>query len=139
MTLSKVELARTLVERWNAGRRGLSDIEELFDPAVEMESPLSQISGGPYRGYAGMERWVEELEKQFSEWHVAVEDVREVDERVIVISAVTARGRASGVALEFPTAAVLSFAADTRLMRVRIYAQVQEALRAVGLEPAEDQ
>jgi ketosteroid isomerase-like protein len=139
MTLGKVELARTLVERWNAGRRGLADIEELCDPGAEMESPLSQLSGEPYRGYAGMERWVEDLEKQFSEWHISVEEAREVGDRVIVISAVRARGRASGVALEFRSAAVLSFAADTRLLRVRIYAEVQEALRAVGLEPDEGQ
>lgn len=133
MTVSKIELARELLARWNAGRHGMADLEELFDPAFEMESPLSAVSGEPYRGYAGVERWVQDLDTQFSRWHIDTTEVREVGERVLMISTISARGRTSGVELEFPSAGVLCFAPDGRLARVRIYADVQEALAAVGL------
>ncbi len=48
MPASNVEIVRAFAEQWNAGVRGVPT--EVFDPAVELESPFSSVVGEPYRG-----------------------------------------------------------------------------------------
>jgi len=57
-----------------------------------------------------------------------------IDSRVLTLTTVRARGRASDITLEFPSAGVLDFGDDDRLTRIRIYLDVDEALKVVGLE-----
>jgi ketosteroid isomerase-like protein len=128
-----VEIVRALVERWNRGDRSFAE-SGIFDPAFELESPLSSVSGEPYRGRTGIERWLLDLDEQFATWTLNLEEVREVDDNVLAIGAVLAQGRASGVALEFTAAVVADFDADHRITRARIYLDASEALKAAGLE-----
>ena len=124
---------RTLYARWNAGDRG--HLEEFCAPTIVLESPFSSVAGEPYRGYAGMERWMRDCDEQFADWRVDLEDVREVGENVIAIGRVHGRGRASGIEVDVPFAQVAAFGNDGRITRARIYLDVGEALAAVG--PAE--
>jgi len=128
-----VEIVRALVERWNAGERGFESLPEYFDPAIELVSPFSSVVGEPYRGYAGMERWASDLDEQFAEWCISLDDVRQIGNQVIAIGTVNARGRASDIALQFASATVHRFGSDHRVTRMRIYPDVNEALEAVGL------
>lgn len=134
MSEDRVQMIHTFAKLWNGGDRGVEGFREFFDPAIELESPLSSVVGEPYRGYAGMERWVRDLEEQFAEWSMALDDARQIAEHVIAIGAVKARGRASDVTLEFPAATVFDFGDNDRITRVHIYLNVEEALKAVGLE-----
>ena len=134
MSLQNVELIRTLIAQWNAGDRHLERSYAYVDPAIELESPISSLVGEPYRGYAGIEKWMRELDEQFAEWAITVDDMRQVGERVVAIVTVSGRGRASGAPLEFASASVFDFGSDHRVMRVHIYPDVQEALKAVGLD-----
>jgi len=129
-----VQTMYALVERWNAGERGLDVVAEYCDPTIEYESPFSSVVGEPYRGHEGIEQWTHDIDEQFAEWRWSLEDVREVGDAVIAIGGVHGRGRASGVVLEFPSAAVAYFGTDRRITRLRIYLDVSEALKAVGLE-----
>jgi limonene-1,2-epoxide hydrolase len=47
---------------------------------------------------------------------------------------VRGRGRSSNLVLQFPSAGVFHFAGDDRITHVRIYPDVHEALKAVGLK-----
>src|SRR5713101_1919157 len=98
MSGENVAVVHAVVERWNAGDRTVPT--DVLHPDVEMETPFSSVSGTPYRGYAGFERWMRDLDDQFSEWRNYLDDVREVGDTVIAIGHVQARGRASGVALD---------------------------------------
>ena len=133
MSRDRVEIVRTLIERWNAGDRRAESLPEYFDPAVELESPLSSVVGEPYRGYAGVERWARELDEQFAEWRLSLDDARQSGNQVIAIVTVNARGRVSDIALQFPSAIVHDFGNDHRVTRMRIYPDVDEALEAAGL------
>lgn len=135
MSRDRIDLARTLIGRWNAGDHHPEDLPEHVDPAFELESPLSSVVGEPYRGYAGIAQWARDLDEQFAEWHIGVDDVRQIGDQVIVIVTIEARGRASDVALRFRSGSIVDFGSDDRVTRMRIYADVDEALRAVG--PAE--
>jgi hypothetical protein len=130
----RVEVVRMLIERWNAGDHDAEDLPEYVDPAFELESPLSSVSGEPYRGYAGYEQWSLDLDEQFAEWSIELEDVRQIGNQVVTIATIDARGRASDVALRFRSASVLDFGSDERVTRLHIYSDVDEALKAVGLE-----
>jgi len=133
MSRDRVEIVRALFERWNAGDHGNELFPEYFDPAIELESPFSSVVGEPYRGYEGMQRWVGDLDEQFTLWSISTDEVREVGNRVFTLTTVRARGRASDIALRFPSAGILEFADDDRVSRIRIYLDVGEALNAAGL------
>lgn len=126
-----VELVRALIQLWNEGVR--SAPVEYFDPAVELESPFSSVSGGPYRGHAGIEQWTRDVDEQFSEWQTRLEEIRGVGDAVIIVGRLHGRGRGSGIELDQPYASVMDFGSDHRITRVRIYVDVAAARRAVGL------
>jgi SnoaL-like domain len=133
MSQDHVDIFRALVGRWNAGERDFGSLTDYLDPAIELEGPLSSVVGEPYRGYDGIERWVGDLDEQFAEWSIGLDDVRRAENRVIAIATINARGRASGIALQFTSAAVAHFGSDHRVTRMHIYPNVKEGLEAVGL------
>lgn len=134
MSRKDVEVVRALIELWNSGERDFGRFPEYLDPAIELESPFSSVVGEPYRGYAGIEQWVRDIDEQFAEWQIAADDMRDVGDRVIAISTIKARGRASDVALQIPAAAVFWFSDAHRITLARVYLRVEEALKAAGLE-----
>jgi hypothetical protein len=123
-----------MFELWNAGDRDFAVLPEYVDPAIELESPFSSVAGEPYRGYAGIERWTRDIDEQFVEWSISPDDIREIGDHVIAMVTVSGRGRSSNLALQFPSAGVFAFAGEDRVTHVHIYADVREALKAVGLE-----
>jgi ketosteroid isomerase-like protein len=126
-----VATVRRLFERWNAGNHVIP--AEVLDPAVELESPLSSVSGEPYRGHAGIEDWVRDLDEQFAEWRLRLDEVREIGNVVLAVGGIHLLGRGSGVALDQPAAWVANFGTDHRITRFRIYLDPGAALKAVGL------
>lgn len=132
MSDARVELFRGLVERWNSGERDFA-IPAYVDSAIELETPFSSLAGAPYRGYAGIERWVRDVDEQFAEWSIGLDDVRPAGNQVVALATVVARGRASDAGLHFPVAAICTFGADDRIIRLRICLDITEA-RATGLQ-----
>ena len=132
MSQENIETVRRFFERWNAGDHSVRP--EDLDPAVELESPLSSLAGEPYRGHAGIEKWVRDLDEQFVEWQLRLDDVREVGSTVVAIGGISLRGRASGVAFDQPMSWVIDFGTDGRLTRLRIYLDADGALGAAGFE-----
>ena len=76
-----------------------------------------------------------DVDEQFSEWRVRVDDIQAVGDAVIAIGSVQARGRASGIDFDRPMAWVSVFGQDHQVRHLRIYVDVEEALRDVGLGP----
>jgi ketosteroid isomerase-like protein len=67
-------------------------------------------------------------------WRLRLDDVREVGNTVIAVGSVHGRGSGSGIEFDQPSAIVAAFGSDHRITRARIYADVDAALEAVGLE-----
>jgi ketosteroid isomerase-like protein len=131
MSRENVEVVWKLFERWNSGDHTAPT--EYLDPSVELETPFSSVSGEPYRGHAGVEEWIRDLDEQFSVWRYCLDDVREVGNAVIAIGSVYGRGRGSGIEFDQPSALVVDFGTSHRITRVRIHLDVDAALEAVGL------
>lgn len=130
MSQANVELVRALADRWNAGVRSVPTAS--LHPAVELETPFSSVSGEPYRGYSGVQQWTRDIDEQFAEWRLRLEEVREAGDAVIAVGGVHGRGRASGIAVDFPVAALVCFAEDQRVVRLRIRLDVSAVLESVA-------
>jgi ketosteroid isomerase-like protein len=133
MSRENLQAVRALIDAWNSGDRDFERLGAYFAPSVSLESPLSSVSGEPYRGHPGLEQWARDLDEQFERWEIISDDVRAVGDRVLAVGTVNAVGRASAAALQFPAATVFTFASDHRLTRIHIYLRVGEAFEAVGL------
>jgi ketosteroid isomerase-like protein len=108
------ELIREIWDRWNRGDREFD--AEIIDPEIEIESALA---GGTYVGAAGVLKWIEEIEAQFSDWQLRIDRIEELDDgKLAVTGGVAARGRQSGVALEQPLTWIVEVE-DGRIRRLR--------------------
>ena len=88
---------------------------------------------GTFSGREAVGRWFGEWFSAFGpDYHFDVVETQEVDERLLVTADHAGSGRASGVAV----AATTSYAfiiSDGKIIRLELYADRADALRAVGL------
>jgi ketosteroid isomerase-like protein len=103
------------------------------DPEVVFQSAIvSGAEGKTFRGYDGLRQWAAESEAAFDDLQTVPEEFRDLGDDVLVLGRVSARGRASGVAVESP-AAFLCTLRDGKLVHVRGYLDWNAALEAAGL------
>jgi ketosteroid isomerase-like protein len=131
MSKDNVTVMRTVFGFWNAN--DFDAIEQFLDPSIELVSPLSSVHGESYRGHAGIKRWREDVNEQFAQWQLIVDQFREAADEVIAIGHIALRGRNSGVSIDQETAWVSEFGPDHRMTRLRVYLSADAALEAVGL------
>ena len=107
------EIVRRVWDRWNTGERDLDP--ELTDPQIEIDSPMTRTV---WTGYEGVTRWMAEIDEQFAAWKLAIDELRTLDDgRVLVLGAVRAHGRKSGIVLDEPMAWVVELR-DGRILRI---------------------
>jgi ketosteroid isomerase-like protein len=116
------ELVRRTWARWNDGDRAVP--EEEVDPEVVVHSALTQAV---YRGYDGVERWMSEIDEQFSDWKLALDSVEEPrDGLVVAIGSISMRGRQSGLDLQQPASWFIELR-DGRLLTLRNFTDPEAA------------
>ncbi len=126
MSKENVEVVRGFVELWNSGVREIPTQD--VDPGIVLETPFSSVSGKPYRGYAGVEQWLRDVDEQFSVWRMQLDEVRGAGDAVIALGRVHGKGRASGIELDQPNAMLAEFTPDHRMIRARIDLDVDATL-----------
>jgi ketosteroid isomerase-like protein len=126
-----VQIARRTFEALRA--RDIDGLVELYDPDIEFE-PLTgmQVEIGGYRGHAGVRRPFEEITHVWEVMLPYADDVRGMDDQVIILGGCAVRGRGSGAISDNPMAWVLTFR-EGKVLRHRAYRSREEALDAVGL------
>jgi ketosteroid isomerase-like protein len=130
MSRESVESLLARIESWNAGEE--MDLEAVH-PDVEIVSPLSSVQGEPYRGHDGIRQWRSDIDEQFTEWRIDMEEIRDLDgDRYLGLGRVHLCGRGSGVEFEQPLAWLFELR-DGKWSRMSIYATSAEALEAAGL------
>jgi ketosteroid isomerase-like protein len=128
MSQENVEFAWSVFGRWNAGERRFPD--EQIHPDVVL---VSRILGKAVRGRAGVRRYLREIDEQFDEWEMAIEDWRDAGDCVAALGHVRLRGRRSGVAFDQPLG-ILFKIRDGQLLRFETFLDDPAgALRAAGL------
>jgi ketosteroid isomerase-like protein len=128
MSEENVEFARSVFRRWNAGERRFPDEEIHPDVLV-----VSRILGKPVRGRAGLRRYLREIDQQFADWTMAIQDWRDAGDRVVALGHIRLHGRRSGVAFDQPVG-ILFEVREGQLLRFETFVdEPADALRAAGL------
>jgi ketosteroid isomerase-like protein len=128
MSQENVEIVRRVWERWNAGERKIDS--EVTHPDLVIHSAMTK---SVYRGYEGLRRWQAEIDDQFENWRLSIDQFREAsDGRLLVLGAVHFRGRTSGVEFDQPMGWLVTFAGG-QVIEFRNIADQAEALEAAGL------
>jgi ketosteroid isomerase-like protein len=126
------DFVRRTWARWNAGDREV--LEEEIDPEVVVHSALTQAV---YRGYEGIERWMSEIDEQFSDWRLGLDSVDEPRDGVVVAAgSISMRGRQSGLDLNQPASWIVELR-DGRMLKLRNFVGTEAAAEFAARETHE--
>ena len=130
MSEENVEVVRRMWEA--ATRRDLEAMDELIAEDAEFHSVLAASEGGIFRGHQGSRKYFAAIDAAFDDWHPEIEEIIDLDEdRVVVLSHVTARGKASGVPLDQRIGQIITVT-DDKVTFIDSYFDQAEALEAAG-------
>ena len=109
---------------------------------------MAQLEARPYRGYAGIRKYFNDVDATWGEWRVEVEQVLSApDGRVVIVMSTHMRGKSSGLPFTQRLANLWEFR-DNKLWRATLYrvppkrcerstkAKAPWVAGATGLEPA---
>jgi len=115
--------------------QGLDAMAEFWDPDIDWRAAEGAIDDvGEMHGLAAVRRYVQEGLDTFDDLSLAVEELRDVgDDRVLSIQRLKGRAKLSGIEVELRYAGV-NTVRDGKIVRVREYLRVEDAVKAVGLE-----
>lgn len=118
-----------IFEAWN--RNDFDGWAVLGHPEVEFYPEMpGQLEGQAYRGRDGLRRFWEEFHEVWDLVNVRVDEHEWLRDRFLVVGAVDARGRHSGVTVNSPLAWVFDFDGQ-QIRRTRSYVDVEAARNAV--------
>jgi ketosteroid isomerase-like protein len=131
MSQENVQIVRELYDGWERGdfRAG----GDRYHPDIEFayEFGLEKASA---RGLQEMRTAWAEMLRHWRHWSTGrIEEVIDADPHVIAVSAVRARGRHSGLAVESPVAATAFTFSEGRIVRMIATDNRGKAFEAVGL------
>jgi ketosteroid isomerase-like protein len=127
MSEENVEVVREWFERWNRHERWF--LEHEVHPDMQV---VSRIQNEPFRGRGGLRRWIQEIDEQFQEWELIVDEWRDVGDLVVGLGRIRLLGRESGVGFDQPAGWLLEIK-DGKLFRLQNFVRPEEALEAAGL------
>jgi ketosteroid isomerase-like protein len=92
----------------------------------------ARVEGDVYRGRAGIEAFLAEVDEIWEEFRPLPEEYRDLGDRVLGLGRLKTRGRGSGVPIDEPWGGIYDIR-DGKVSRIRTYLGHDEALRAAGL------
>jgi ketosteroid isomerase-like protein len=137
MSRENVELIESAFAAWNRG-----DINGFADHAAE-DVAWVEIAGrpeGPATERIGRERMREALGSlfdAFETYHLEIEQMREVDGRVLVVVCEVGRGRASGIEVDSQWGYLITVE-NGEFTRIEAYRDAAAALDVAGVTPSND-
>ena len=131
MSQENVEVLRRAVEAINRG--DVAAVVEFLDPEFEAGVP-PEFSAEPdtYRGHDGIRRYFESFKATMDAIRYEPESFRDAGDSVVVAVRLTAKGRHTSIPVEQRFGHVWSFR-EGKVIAIRTYASMDEALHAVGL------
>ena len=124
-----LQTLRSLIELWrDVDLRVAADVLDRVDGGLldridadfEIRSPLSSVTGDPYRGLEGLRRWLGDIGEQFAVWEAREHQIRTLaEDRFLIVNSIHAQGRESGVELDW-TAAELAEFSEGRLRSLMV-------------------
>jgi ketosteroid isomerase-like protein len=132
MGLSPEEVVKGGFARLADGDR--DGLVAMFTPETELHSRLAEMRGEPYVGQDGLHQWFADIDDQFSEFSLAVENIEAVGEgRVYAEALVEMRGRSSNLPWKEELTWVITIAGES-ILRLEIFTDREAARKAAGLD-----
>jgi ketosteroid isomerase-like protein len=129
MSEENVELVQSWLSRWNAGERSFAD--QIHPDAEILDRGL--MEGRLLRGREGARRLFREIDEQFDEWTLTMEEWRDAGDYVVALGQVRMHGRKSGITFDQP-AGWLAEIRDGQIFRLENFLDdPKDALEAAGL------
>jgi ketosteroid isomerase-like protein len=129
MSEADVDVVRQIVAAFRD--RDVPRLRELFHDDAEFRSAIVSLEGGTYRGREEMERYMNDLDAVFEDWHSEDEEfVDGGDGRVALVFRIVGRGRGSGAPVNQPIA-ILWTVRDGKAVTAQGYLDREEALSHV--------
>jgi ketosteroid isomerase-like protein len=132
MSEENVEVVRRMLQAFADG--GLNAMDEFWDPDIDWRAAEGAIDDvGAMHGPVAVRRYIQDWIDTFDGFSVVVEELRDVgDDRVVTIQRLNGRAKLSGTETDLRYAVVSTIRAG-KVVRVREYLSIDEALEAVGL------
>src|SRR3954453_21771039 len=112
---------------------GVEGILDLLDPAV-VWIPQEGDLRNPYVGHDGVRRWYRSLESSFQVIRFGPEELIVLgDDRILGVVNLHFRAKSSGVEMDLPYANLWTFGRRGSATRVEMFADVEKARVAAGL------
>jgi ketosteroid isomerase-like protein len=116
-----------------AQARDLDALLEVHHPRVEIVGTYEFTPVNTYYGHDGVRRWLADIDAGFDDFGWELEDIREVDDGVLVSGTVAARAK-DGEVRTATRAWVFRFE-DDRIRSVRTYRNLERAMDALQPRP----
>lgn len=130
MSHENVDVVRRAFEAWNAG--DVDRVIEMLDERFEFIPFRSQLTGTAYFGADGMRAFARDAAEEWEYLRIVPEEFQDSGEQVLMLGRYDARGRASGIDLDFPAAWVARLH-EGKLTHLRSYSDPDLAREAAGL------
>jgi ketosteroid isomerase-like protein len=131
MSLENVEIVKRGISAYN--RRDIGAVYEMATPDFQWVPALvTGFEGKGLRGREEMESYFSEVEETWENYHLVIDEFRDLGDRVVAFGRIEGRGRGSGLLIDTPWACVFEFH-NGRMSHARAYLDHDEALRAIGL------
>ncbi len=131
MSQENVELARRLHRAFN--ERDREALAEVFDPEVEWIPILAKLEGVSLHGLAEVNRWIDELDRDWAEFMTDPQEFRDLGDVVLILGTWHARARHSGLVLDAQPGAWVAEVRNGKVVRQETFTDRAQALEAVGL------
>ena len=132
MSHGNVELVESAFAAWNRGDIAAFASHVAADIAWLEVSGRPESTGTEYYGRDRLQRSLDGLFEAWESYHLDVERIEAVDDRVVAIVREVARGRTSGMEIDGRWGYVVTVG-DGEIARVEAYRDHVRALQAVGL------
>ena len=128
MSQENIEIVKRAMAAFD--RRDVDAIYECVAPDLAWFPAMPvTFAGGAFRGREGIESYVREVSDAWEEYRVVAEDVRDLGDRVLVLSRVEALGAGSRARVDSAMGQVYDLR-DGRIWRIRTYLDHGEAVKA---------
>jgi len=136
MSRENVEIVRRLFDA--VARRDAETVLSLYHPDVEWDGSRhrwGEVLAGPSRvhGHEGLRRWGRKYYEAWENLEDNIEELIDAGEHVVSVVTTRARGRASGVEVEWKHNAGVWTIEQGKIVRVVWFSTREEALEAAGL------
>jgi ketosteroid isomerase-like protein len=130
VTPGNVALVEAAVDAYN--RRDVPGLCDLMTDQVDLQPPVSWLTGHAYRGHRGIAEWLRDLDESFSRAQITPLELTDLGDRVLALTRFDVEGNESGVSFPSELGLVLGIDGGRISSWIGFMSHAQARARATG-------